>query len=98
MNYIILIIFSIILPNISLKHIKPKICINCKYFLPDNDNGKYGKCSLFPKKENNLNFLVNGIKNEDYYYCSIARDTLYDMCREEGKYYKRKIVKKENNK
>ena len=95
MNYIILIIFSIILPNISLKHIKPKICINCKYFLPDNDNGKYGKCSLFPKKDNNLNFLVNGIKNEDYYYCSIARDT-YDMCREEGKYYKRKIVKKEN--
>jgi hypothetical protein len=93
MNYIILIFCSIILPNISLKHIKPKICINCKYFLPDNDDGKYGKCSLFPK--NNPIFLVNGIQNEEYYYCSTSRDTI-SMCGEEGKYYKKKIVKKKN--
>ena len=93
MNYILLLICSIILPIVSLKTNKPKICINCKYFIPDNDNGKFGKCSFFPRRENNINFLVNGINEENYYYCSTSRNTK-DMCGEEGKYYKKKIVKK----
>jgi hypothetical protein len=93
MNYIILFICGIILPIISLKTNKPKLCINCKYFISDNDIGKYGKCSFFPKRENNINFLVNGINEDNYYYCSISRDT-NNMCGEEGKYYKKKIVKK----
>jgi hypothetical protein len=38
---------------------------------------------------------VNGINEEEYYYCSISRDA-NDMCGEEGKYYKKKIVKKKN--
>lgn len=90
MNYIILIICSIILPIISLKQTKPKLCINCKYFILDNDNSKFGKCSFFPKKESA--FLVNGISDENYYYCSVSRDAK-DMCGEDGKYYKKKIVK-----
>ena len=92
MNYIIVIFYSIILPIISLKQIKAKICINCKYFIPDNDIGKFGKCSLFPTEENYSNFLVNGISEENYYYCSTSRQSK-DMCGEEGKYYKKKIVK-----
>lgn len=93
MNYILLLICSIILPIVSLKTNKPKICINCKYFIPDNDSGKYSRCSFFPKRENNINFLVNGINEENYYFCYTSRDT-NDMCGEEGKYYKKKIVKK----
>lgn len=89
---IILIIFSIILPIISLKQIKPNLCINCKYFIPDDDIGKFGKCSFFPLKENYINFLVNGISEEKYYYCATSRGSK-DMCGEEGKYYKKKIVK-----
>ena len=89
---IILIIFSFILPIISLNQIKPKLCINCKYFIPDNDIGKFGKCSFFQIKENHSNFLVNGISEENYYYCSISRHSK-DMCGEEGKYYKKNIVK-----
>ena len=50
MKNILFIICSIILPILSLKQVKPKLCINCKHFINDNDNGKYGKCSLFPKK------------------------------------------------
>ena len=92
MNYIILII-CYILPIISLKQIKPKLCINCKYFIPDNDDSKYGRCSLFQKKEGKINFLVNGINNQEYYYCSTSRDT-NEMCGEEGKYYKKKLDKK----
>lgn len=91
MNFIIS-IFFIILPIIyskQVKHIKPKLCINCKHFISDNDNGKYGKCSLFPKHEGKINFLVNGINEEDYYYCSTVRE--YNAkCGEEGKYYKKK--------
>ena len=95
MNYIILIICSIILPIFSLKQIKPKLCINCKYFIPDNDSGKYAKCSFFTKDENKINYLVNGIVKEEYYYCSTSR-TANNMCGEEGKYYKKKIVKNAN--
>ena len=74
---------------ISLKEPVQKICINCKYFISDNSNGAYGKCSLFPKKEAKIKFLVNGIDEEEYYYCSTVRGTI-DMCGEEGKYYKKK--------
>jgi hypothetical protein len=94
MNYIILIFYSIILPILSLEQIKPKLCINCKYFIPDTTHtGTFSKCSFFPHKGGKINFLVNGINNKyDNYYCSTARST-NDMCGEEGKHYKKKIVK-----
>jgi len=93
MNYIVLIICSIILPIISVKQIKPKLCINCKYFIPDTltDAGTFSKCSFFPKNEGKIN-LVNGIINTyGNYYCSTARGS-HDMCGEEGKYYKKKKI------
>lgn len=95
MNYIILIICSIILPIISLNQIKPKLCINCKYFIPDNASGAgiFSKCSFFPKKERKIYFLVDGINKYENHYCSTARD-FNDMCGEEGKCYKKKIVEK----
>lgn len=92
MNFIIIIICSIILPIISVKVIKPKLCINCKYFIQDHDNTEYGKCFLFPRKEGKIKFLVNGINKELYTYCSIARD-YNDMCGEEGIMYKKKYIK-----
>ena len=92
MNYIIIIICSIILPIISLQKIKPKLCINCKYFITDNGNGEFGKCSLFPKKQGKIDFLVNGLNKEDYIHCSIVRE-YPDMCGEEGKMYKKKYTK-----
>lgn len=88
MNFIILIIFSIILPVISIKEIIPKLCINCKYFITDNGTGLYGKCALFTKKQAKIDFLVNGISIDQYHYCSIARER-NDMCGEEGKLYKK---------
>jgi len=78
---------SLITPIFSLIH-KHKLCIDCKYYIPDHDIGKYSKCALFPKKEGKINYLVNGI-NSDYYYCSTIRD-IPGSCGEEGKYYKKK--------
>jgi hypothetical protein len=95
MNYIILIISSIILPIISLKKINPKLCINCKHFISDNDTDKYSKCSVFPLREGKINFLVNGINNDEYNYCATARE-INHLCGEEAKYYKKKRVKNAN--
>ena len=84
------------LPILSFKEIKPKLCINCKYFITDNNNDKFGKCSLFPKEANNIFLLVNGIheeKNIEYHYCSVTRD-VENMCGKEGKMYKKKYIKK----
>jgi len=97
MKYIIIMICSFILPIFSLKVIKPKLCINCKHFITDNDNGKYGKCALFPKNEGKINYLINGIMEEQYFYCCLARE-VDEMCGEQGKRYERKIIKKAVNK
>jgi hypothetical protein len=86
MKYIFTILSILFLPILSLK---PKLCINCKYFLTDNDTGKFGKCSLFPRKEDDIYNLVNGIqiKNiNEYYYCSASRE-LEHLCGLEGKMY-----------
>ena len=93
MKYIIVIFLSLILPIISLKQNKPKLCINCRHFIPGNNgDDKYGKCSLFPKIEGLTNFLVTGINEEEYYYCTTARST-DDLCTKEGNYYKKKYIK-----
>jgi len=46
--------------------IKPKLCINCKYYTNKSDlksNIIYGKCLLSPKNnDNDINFLVTGEK------------------------------------
>ena len=87
----IILFLYVILPIVSLIP-QPKLCINCKHFLPDNMYGKYGKCFLFPKKDAKINYLVTGIVNEDYYYCSTVRD-IDTACGEEGKLYKKNCTK-----
>jgi len=94
MKYFFLIICSIVLPILSLKKTTPKFCINCKFFINSVSiiDNKHGKCALFPKEENTVNFLVSGVDDNDYSYCSIARK--YDnMCGKEGKKYKKKLSK-----
>lgn len=98
MKYIFTLLSLLFLPILSLKVIKPKLCINCKYFLnTDYSNDKFGKCSLFPKEElNNWYRLVNGNTDEneyEYTYCSTARK-IEHMCGKEGKMYKKKYIKK----
>jgi len=95
MNSIITLICCIVLPILSLRQIKPKLCVDCKYFVTDNKDGKFAKCSLFPTKGGRVNYLVTGINEEEYYYCSTARDST-NMCDLEGKMYKKKYVKKVN--
>jgi hypothetical protein len=97
MKYFFAILSILFLPILSFKEMKPKLCINCKYFITDNGNGKYGKCLLFPRKENVINHLVNGFHKEniDYNYCSPSRQFEH-LCGPEGKLYKKKYTKKDN--
>lgn len=99
MKNIIITICCIFLPIFSVKVIKTNLCINCKYFIRDNDGNTFGKCSFFAKDEDYLvDYLVNGSKEKDYYYCKTAR-RFDDMCGIEGKMYIKKIIRnKKNNK
>lgn len=96
MQYIFVLFCSLVLPLLALREMKPKFCANCKYFITDNDTGKYGRCALFQKKEENAYFLVTGSQEEkltDYRYCATARES-EDMCGKEGKMHKRKYSKR----
>lgn len=94
MNYIFLIIYCNILLSLSVISLKPKLCIDCKFFTKNIFTpNKFGKCSLFPKIEIDNDYLIDGvenIKNVDYHYCSTSREFEH-MCGKEGKLYEKKI-------
>ena len=93
MQYIFTVLTILFLPILSFKEMKPKFCVNCKYFLTDNESGKFGKCALFPRRDENIFWLVNGIHYiEEYKYCSVIR-TIGNECGPEGKMYKKKYKK-----
>ena len=88
-----MIIYSIVLSQFLASQIKPKLCIDCKFykkhFFTDSE---FGKCSVFPIGKYDDSFLVNGKidKNIQYYYCSTSRKN-EDMCGKEGKFCEKKI-------
>jgi hypothetical protein len=53
MKFLFLLILNSVFPIFSLK-----LCINCKYFIPDNKENIFGKCKMFPQIENKLNYLM----------------------------------------
>jgi hypothetical protein len=99
MKNIVITICSILASILSAYTIKPKFCIDCKFFRKDDLDNKYGTCVLFPKKnDEHMNddryFLVNGIDNRkkqniEYNFCSTSRhfDT---MCGKDGIFYEKK--------
>jgi hypothetical protein len=96
MKYFLTILSILFLPIFCLKEIKPKLCINCKYFITDNNTGKYGRCMRFPTGEDRPFTLVNGnvMENQnEYYHCATVRK-MEDKCGLQGKMYKKKYIKK----
>ena len=96
MKYIFPLLSVLFLQVLSLNVIKPKFCINCKYFITDNDTGKYGKCMLFKIEGEKPYTLVNGniVENKhEYQYCVVARQ-MEDKCGLQAKMYKTKYIKK----
>ena len=96
MKYIFILLSLLFSQILSFKEIKPKLCVNCKYFITDKHDNKFGKCSLFIKEEDDNFRLVNGVfedKNIEYQYCSVMRGIEW-MCGKDGKMYKKKYTKK----
>ena len=83
--------------SIDQLHLKPKFCVNCKYFIETTYlNRDNGKCSLFPNESKD--YLVSGVKKpENYYYCSTAR-SWDNMCGPDAKKYKKKYKTKKTKK
>ena len=95
MKYIFTILSILFLPIFCLNGIKPKLCINCKYFITDNNTGKYGRCMLFQIEGEKCYNLVNGNVNENqnqYHSCVVARQ-MESKCGSQGKMYKKNIKK-----
>ena len=88
-----MIIYAIILSPFSATQIKPKLCIDCKFYKKDFfSSSDFGKCTLFPIEKENDYFLVNGNNNNnniEYKYCSTLRK-YEDLCGKEGKFYEKK--------
>lgn len=95
MKYFSMIIYSFFLYPISASQIRtitPKLCIDCKFYTKNFfDSSEFGKCTKFPKENENDYFLVNGKSrnNEDYHYCSTSRK-IDTMCGKDGKFYEKK--------
>jgi len=95
MKYISMSIYLIILSTLSpltANQFRPKLCIDCKFYTKDFLTfSEFGKCSLFPKEEDNSYFLVNGNNNYnriEYHHCATARK-IDHMCGKEGKFYEK---------
>ena len=73
----------------SLQTPLPKLCKNCKYFIPDDPwfgvGKEFGKCKLFQEVVTRERYNAK----PEYNYCSVARNNKL-MCGREGKFYKRK--------
>jgi len=91
--FMLLSIFFFSVTTTNSRKLKPKFCVNCKYFISNEINKEqFGKCSLFPAY--NAEFLVSGNKNpENYYYCSTVR-SWEDMCGKNATKYVKKYKKK----
>ncbi len=92
MKHTFMTIYPMILMPFSSGNIRPKLCIDCKFYTKHFlTRSKFGKCTLFTIENSPNSYLVNGNNdnNIEYDYCSIARQFDH-MCGKEGKYYEKK--------
>ena len=85
MHFVLFILFSL---TIFVSSYKPRICKNCKHFIPSKLGDSFAKCSLFEKTgSNEINYLVTGEKIIEFNYCSSARHD-NTSCGVRGTHYK----------
>ena len=92
--YLFTILYTCMILLTSSLKIKPKLCVNCKFFVAPTNGLKdeFGKCGKFPFE--NTKFLVDGIvRQDDFYSCSTAR-SIDRICGKTAKEYKKKYTRK----
>ena len=76
----------------SISALEPKLCKNCKHFIPHPRDIKFSKCSLFPKLQEDNYILIDNIVLDipvEYFHCSITRNYNH-MCGKKGNKYEEK--------
>jgi hypothetical protein len=72
--------------------IKPKLCINCKHYIPNNGKPEYGSCAMFTIE--NPKSLVDGlVRDNQYYTCSTARSWT-NLCGKTATKYRKRYTKR----
>lgn len=77
--------------------IKPKFCINCKYFVKPSGgtSNELAKCSLFAIESQK--YLIDGVhRHSNYRYCYTARE-FDSLCGKNATKYKKKYTWKNNS-
>ena len=67
--------------------LEPKLCKNCKHFMPNPRDIKFSKCALFPKLQEDTFVFIDNILFDipgEHYYCSVTRNYNH-MCGKKGK-------------
>jgi hypothetical protein len=63
---------------------KPKLCVDCKYHIPDVFATEFSYCKRFPiKRSEDTYFLVTGIRSypeTHYMYCLTVRSSNFLLC------------------
>jgi hypothetical protein len=90
-------LYYILLIGITLaSSLKPKLCVNCRYFVNDGPKTAFGTCSLFQRVESKLNYNLVDEHHTipvSYKMCVLVREDA-NLCGKEGKLYKKKYVKR----
>jgi hypothetical protein len=69
--------------------VQPKFCVECKNFIPQGSDKRFGKCKAFPIEKTNF-FLVTKqyeFDEHDFRHCATARN-LESLCGAQGKRFK----------
>ena len=73
---------------------KPRLCIDCKYHIPDVVGPEFSYCKRFPiKRREDTYFLVTGIRSYpeiDYMYCRTVRSNSFSLCGPYASLYSKK--------
>jgi hypothetical protein len=62
----------------------PKLCIDCRHYLPSMVDPSYGTCAKFVLHDNSNYYVTGKGERTSYHFCSIAR-AYDDMCGTKGK-------------
>jgi len=67
----------------------PKLCINCKHYLPSDVHPSYGKCEKFILSDNVYYYVTGEGNKTNHHFCSVARSSPY-MCDYNGTKFEEK--------
>jgi hypothetical protein len=72
----------------------PKLCLDCKYRIPDVVHPNFSRCQKYPKKTEDTFFLVTGVKSfseTEYAFCATVRSDILS-CGPFGLFYSKNLT------